>query len=307
MVGSTHEQAVSTSATINEKAAQIADLNAQIALSEGAGGEASDLRDRRDTLTGDLARLAGVTTFETGSGQATVLVAGHVLVQGEHAATVRATRETDGSTTIAVGSAAASQMTVQFGDDQGGKLGALIAVQKDVLGELMPRLDQLAHDLAVEINARHRTGFDLDGAPGGDLFTPPGAVAGAAATLEALPGLEPRQIAASSTAAGVPGNNENALALADLAHQPLAGAGASTFSEEAAALAGRVGAMTEGAIRTAAVRKDELSYITSLQQSHDGVSLDEEMIQLVQYQRTYQAGVRVLQVVDELLERMLAI
>ncbi len=42
-------------------------------------------------------------------------------------------------------------------------------------------------------------------------------------------------------------------------------------------------------------------------ESSEGVSLDEEMVQLIQYQRAYQAGVKVLQTVDECLERLMTI
>jgi flagellar hook-associated protein 1 FlgK len=60
-------------------------------------------------------------------------------------------------------------------------------------------------------------------------------------------------------------------------------------------------------MQASAVAKDELTYLETLQQSSDGVSLDEEMIRLIQYQRSYQAGVKVLQVIDGLLERLIAL
>lgn len=301
-VDGVHQQATSLVNTINSKSAQIAQLNTEIVQAEAGAQEASDLRDQRDLLVRDLAELAGVSAFENSSGHMTVLLNGQALVQDDRVATLQATQGTDGRTAITLGSRA---VTVTFMGETGGELGGLLSVQQTAVLEIQVRLDQLAYDLGRAINAQHQAGYDLNGVAGGAIFVLPATAPGTAAAISVSSTLTPDQVAASSSATGGAGNNENALALAGLADQDLAAGASATFTEEAAAMTGHIGTLTDTAIRAAAVRSDELSYLKTLQQSSDGVSLDEEMIQLVQYQRSYQAGVRLLQVVDQLMEQLL--
>ncbi len=178
-------------------------------------------------------------------------------------------------------------------------------MQQTVLQEVVPELDQLAFDLASAVNTQNQAGFVLSGAAGGALFSIPASATDAARTISLAAGVTGQSLAASSTAGGVPGNNENALALAALVNQPLTGG--NTATEAAAAMVGKVGTLTDQAMMAANLRKDELTYLQMLRQSSEGVSLDEEMVQLIQYQRAYQAGVKVLQTIDECLERLMTI
>ena len=69
---------------INNKLAEIADLNAK---NYGAGGAmgAGDLADRRDQIIRDLSERAGITADLTADGQATVYMGGHAIVSKSEA------------------------------------------------------------------------------------------------------------------------------------------------------------------------------------------------------------------------------
>jgi flagellar hook-associated protein 1 FlgK len=301
----THEEVEAHVGSANNLLAEVADLNSQILHAEAGGQEASDLRDRRDKIILDLAQKIGVSAFEDPTGQMTVTLDGHTLVDENRCATVLAVQQTDGRSQILVrqGDGPTINLTSRV---TGGEVGGILSVQDSVVEEIMPRVDALAHDLATAINAQQNSGFDLNGAAGGDIFTVV-AAPGSAASLEVVAGLAAEDLAASSTATGVPGNNENALALADLARQDLAGGNSVTFVEESAGIVSSVGSMTSQAMRSASLKQEELTYLKTMQQSSDGVSLDEEMVALIQFQRSYQAGVKVLQVVDELLQQVMNI
>ncbi len=290
---------------LNLKAAKIAALNSQITQAEAGGQEASDLRDQRDQLVSELASAAGATSFVDGSGKVTVLVGGLTLVQADHAATLQATPD------AALGGR--NRLELVDGPERfdltarvtSGSLGGLLSVRDQAVPAAKARLDQLAYDLAAQVNGQHQLGFGLDGVGGRSLFQPLATVTGAAAALSLRAGITADQIAASSTAAGVPGNGENAITLAGLASASVAAGNTATFATEAGGLAAQVGSDAAKASEEATIGSDQLTYLQTLQASSEGVSLDEEMTQLVAYQRAYQAGARVLTVIDGLLGELM--
>jgi flagellar hook-associated protein 1 FlgK len=110
----------------------------------------------------------------------------------------------------------------------------------------------------------------------------------------------PTQIAASSTAAGLPGDNTNALALANLQTQPIMQNGTSTFSQVYSQIVGMVGSNTSTSLTNSTAQKSVLQNTTSAQQSVSGVNLNEEAANLIQYQNAYQAAAKSISVVQSL-------
>lgn len=132
----------------------------------------------------------------------------------------------------------------------------------------------------------------------------PGAATGAAGQI-AVAALTTDQLAAAGAAPGLPGDNTNMLALAQLGDASLAAGGTRTATGEIGAITAWVGGEVDGAIGRAQAATDELSHLEMRAASTEGVSLDEEMVRLVQYQRSYEASARVLKVIDSLLARLM--
>ena len=103
----------------------------------------------------------------------------------------------------------------------------------------------------------------------------------------------------------VPGDNRNAVAIAALQSQGTMMGGKATFDDFYSALVGRVG----NDVRHASANHDyEVAMVSQLEnyrESVAGVSLDEEMINLVKYQHAYEAAARVINTVDEMLDTVL--
>ena len=115
------------------------------------------------------------------------------------------------------------------------------------------------------------------------------------------------KIAAASTSASLPGDNRNALAIADLADAAVASLGGTTFSGSYSGIVSSVGSMAADA---ADLKEFDQNLQTELQNQRDsasGVSLDEEATRLVVYQRGYEAAARLIRVADELMETVLAL
>ncbi len=116
---------------------------------------------------------------------------------------------------------------------------------------------------------------------------------------------DPNLVAAG--AGHVPGSNGTALALADLqdvAHTELGGSSLREFWRNAVtSLAVKAGAANDAVKSSALVRESLAAQV----QAVSGVSLDEEMINLLMFQRQFQAAARFIAVIDETLQTLLSI
>jgi flagellar hook-associated protein 1 FlgK len=186
-----------------------------------------------------------------------------------------------------------------------GTLGGLREARDTDLEKTIDSLDSYAFDVANAYNAVHSAGYGLDGGTGRNLFSISSTQAGAAATIAIDPSIDgpPERIAASSTSADLPGGNGAILQLANLSDtQAFGGA---TLTDRFASMATDIGFRKQDADNEVQLRSDTLSTAESLSDSANGVSLDEEMVNLTQYQRAFQASSKVMQTADQLLQTLM--
>ena len=280
---------------INDLATRVQALNARIATSEAQGNSAGDLMDQRDSLLSSLSEKVGFTLAANGD----VSVGGQLLVSGDGTIRHDLTLLDAGGQPIQVrlnGRAVAAS---------GGSLGGWIAAAGRA-DDLQARLDKLAGTLVAEVNASHASGYDLDGNAGTAFFTGTGAANIAVAISD------PRLVAAANTVQdpGPPpapntGDGANALELAQLFGQALAGLDGQTFSEYHAQTLSGLGASVQTAQGLA---DDGLAVVNVLKdsiQSESGVSLDEEMVDMLASQRAYQAASRLITTIDGMLDTVI--
>lgn len=184
-----------------------------------------------------------------------------------------------------------------------GEIGAFITNRDTTLTGFLGRLDLLAKTLVDSVNAQHAQGFDLNGAAGG-IFTPITATAGAAGLLQVDSAIvaDPHLIAASQSAAGVPGNNKNALALANLQGVAQATLGNRSLKDYFLSLVGDVGQQVQAAQDTSAFQQSLVDQVQQRRESLSGVNIDEEMTNMIQFQRAFQAASRLISVGDEMYQ-----
>ncbi|MCL6621441.1 MAG: flagellar hook-associated protein FlgK [Syntrophobacterales bacterium] len=103
-----------------------------------------------------------------------------------------------------------------------------------------------------------------------------------------------------------PGDNRTALALADLETAP-AGPGGLTFAAAYERLVSSLGLEGESAQHQADFYQAVVDQLTRMRDAVSGVSLDEELANLVKFQRAYQAAARLITIADELYETLLGI
>jgi flagellar hook-associated protein 1 FlgK len=303
------EQVKGTLPEINQAAAQIATLNAKIREARVGGASPNDLLDARQRLGDRLAELTGATAVANSNDDLNlVLPGGTPLVNGNHAATLTAVPDMANGGHLAIWATPPDGSAAAVVDPApGGELGGAIAARDGALRTAQDALDQLAFDLSGAINTVHAAGYALDGTTGRDLFVTTATAAGAAAglTVNAALSANVSLLAASSSAATVPGDATNLQAIIDTEQQALSSGldvGASV-----AQITSRYGADAKAAQASAEADGALLENVTALRASASGVSTDEELIDMQKAQRAYEATAKIIAAADAMLETLLSI
>ena len=157
-------------------------------------------------------------------------------------------------------------------------------------------------DGGAGVNYLHGNGFDLNGNSGGNFFS--GTLAGNDFAVDAAIAVDANKIAASGTAAGAPGDNSNAIAIAELQNASMMNANTTTFDDFYNSMISSIG----NDVRHASMNHDHhtsmASHLENYRESISGVSLDEEMVSLVQFQLGYNAAAKLISTTDELLHTL---
>ncbi len=144
--------------SINALIIQIAELNGKIQTIEIGKGQANNLRDRRDQLVMDLAKLTNVETQQRDYGIVDVSLGGLPIVTGAVSISVRVGLQADGSLAVSAMDGQGYNL-----DAQGGRLGALLSLKNELLKDAARDLDRLASAIVNQVNRYHVQGLGVDG------------------------------------------------------------------------------------------------------------------------------------------------
>lgn len=113
------------------------------------------------------------------------------------------------------------------------------------------------------------------------------------------------KIAASGTQAGIPGDNATALALVALQSTALATLGGTTLTANYSAISSGVGATAQTNAQNLTTQEGVDNQLSTIRGQTSGVSTDEELASLLQFQHAYQAAARIIVVADEMFQTLL--
>lgn len=155
--------------------------------------------------------------------------------------------------------------------------------------------------------------FNLDGiavtlsgtAATNDVFTV-NSYAGAAEAI-AVSLTDGGKVAASSTLAGVPGNNETIMALSALQSKLITGLGGATFNDAYRTAAAGIGVAAQTADSELTSQTLLHEQIETFRAQTSGVSIDEELAAMMQYQRAFEAAAKMIVMADELLDALMSL
>ncbi|MBV6521264.1 MAG: hypothetical protein MNPFHGCM_01397 [Gemmatimonadaceae bacterium] len=322
----TRERLTLTVGEINSLAEQVARLNGEISAAEASGNQAPDLRDARDRLCDQLARLGVSRAEPQQDGSVAIYVGGMAIVSGNRSRAL----EVRGGTAVAIG-------LVGDPDPMIGVSGALAAMVDFINVDSVAaqsRLDGLARGLVNGVNEYHASGWTASGDALGNsnwnpLLGPTGSRVNFFDTASLTAGtislsaevLNDPTVIASGDVQNAPGNNNIALALAALrddggmdALRTRLGANfgavigfppGTSYAEHYRQTVTDVGVQVADAENQRVVFDAMATQADARRMSVAGVSMDEELTRLMQFQQGYSAAAKIIGTVDEMMQTLI--
>lgn len=313
-------QIQSTVAQINSIAAQIQQYNVQVQrTTQPDPGEQAQLESSLENLS----QLVNFSTVTQKDGTVTVLLGGSSpLVIGTQANPISSANFVDSQPPpVNPASPPTAHILDAQGNDitseiTGGQLGGLLDVRNQILGSYLGNSQQagslnlLAKGLADTVNGILESGT-VSSAPGAAngsaLFTydssDPTAAAG---SLQVSSSITPAELAPVDSSGNANGNANT-----------LAGLGSATSGQGTidglnyiayyAQMASTIGSANQAATTNQTAQQSVTTQAQALRDQISGVSLDQEAVSLLQFQRGYQATAQVLTILNNLADSTLAI
>jgi flagellar hook-associated protein 1 FlgK len=280
------EQLAVTVADINATAAAVANYNKAIMSATRAGLSTNDLSDQRDLLVQRLGTVAGVALRAGDAGSVDVLLGGRALVSGRSAEALVAQQS----------AGPVGPSSVRWADGApapvGGDAGGLAQGINTILPRYREGLLAIAQQLDTDVNKQHAEGFDQGGLAGGPFFSRDATGRLGVALTNA------RKVAASSAPGGDAGGG-NALKIAGFA------GAANGPDADYRKLVVQLGVDAQSANRRLDIQANIFTQIDAAREADAGVSLDEEMTNMLAFQRAYEGAARLVSAVDQMLDTLI--
>ena len=285
---------------INRYTAEIAGLNQQIKTQEVGGDMANDLRDQRSFLLDELSTLIDVNNLENPNGTMTVYIGAMSIVNGsDNIKITPKISNVDGQMTHNL----VWENTDIVLKNASGQLKGLFETRDEIIPYYLDQLNTLAQTMISEVNGLHTTGYGLNDTTGYNLFNINRTDA-ATIEIEAEILLDCSKIAASLEI-GKRDDNRISLQIAGLQNKMVLNKSTSTMDFFYNSLVGSLGVQVNEASSFTKNYELLINQIEFAKESVQGVSLDEEMTNMIKYQHAYDAAARVITTMDEALDTVI--
>jgi flagellar hook-associated protein 1 FlgK len=277
---------------VNNHLKNIEMLNKQIFEFEAVGQNSNDLSDKRDQAIDELSHLVNINVTFDDQNTAMISIGGVYAVDKTYAAQFKADAKN-------------GELIMKLNDDakvllSSGELGALADVYGNKIPEYRTKLETIVSSLMENVNNIHKTGYSLGAPPqtGINFFE---SFIGGKLVINSEILNDPNMIAVSLD--GTNGNGDLALQISEISNQKLING--TTLTESYAGLVSGIGSDKISADNTMESADLILTQLETEKASVSGVSLDEEMTNIIKYQRSYDASAKLIKVADEMLLTLL--
>jgi flagellar hook-associated protein 1 FlgK len=204
----------------------------------------------------------------------------------------------------------------------GGKIKALLEVRDNGIQGTLDMLNDLAYSIMVETNDVHRSGFTLDGKTGVNFFAPisyseisypykdyiqqmalSNEVKSNLGNIAAASGYFDKETDRLKISKG-DGDGSNAILIAQLKQGKFFNDGKTTFDAYYNEIVTSVATISRQYINEAAYSDDMLTQLKNIREETSGVSLDEELANLIKFQHAYNAAARVMTTLDSMIDKV---
>lgn len=197
---------------------------------------------------------------------------------------------------------------------QGGEIAALLEARDDIILNHLATFDEIAYELAQEMNAIHYAGHgygDSATTTGVAFFDPITLRNGAASSLSLNSAIEDDAnliAAASDDGDGYTrgsGDGSNVLRMAQLKQAEVLAGGGSNFNDFYEAFIAELGSEGLRATTMASNQRALVEQIETERQSVMGVNMDEEMMDIILFNQAFNAMSRFITTQDEILDKII--
>lgn len=294
---------------INGYLKEIHELNQKVYETEVRGNDANDLKDQRDKIIDSLSEIVNVSVNKSTYGAVQVNVGGVygadqssynefklAIVNGQMRLV-----QTDNDNAVAI--------------VNGGEFYAISDMYSNKINNYKSEYETLAETFVDKVNEIHMTGNTLvyggsstTGIPFFGEVAADGSIVNAFAdgkmSINSSILQSPKNIAASSVA-GQDGNSTVANQIAALSKTKFAELGETTFIDKYTEILNTIGmdkVVADNGIESGGLVMQNLS---AQKMSTSGVSIEEEMTNVMKYQRSYEAAAKLIKIADELLSTVI--
>ena len=278
----------------NQDLQDIADLNVQIMKANGSGSP-NDLIDEREAKIEDLATKLNITTSVGTNGAIDISGPGGDALVTDNTVTNQLQTVANAAGNLTIQDTSGTNLT-----PTSGSIAGEISVRDNGLATLQSNLNTLASQLIAQVNAVYSTGYDQAGATGQNFFTGTNASDIAVnASLVADPSTFQTSGSASTT-----GDNTVVLQLANLANKNVAGL-SGTFSQYYSTTVTALGDNISTVTGQLTNSQDAAQMLGNQRSSLGGVSIDQEMTDLIQYQKAYEASAELISTLNSMCQTVI--
>ncbi len=280
---------------VNNNLSGLQSINRQISEARAIGQNANDLMDKRDKLVDELSKLANISVNYQADETVSISIGGVFAVdKGSYTEFEMSTTE-DNIAMVSVDGG--KEVTLSSGE-----MGALADVFANKIPTYQAKLDSVINQLMTSVNDIHSTGYNLDDPPvtGFNFFE--SYVNGELKITDEILN-DSNKIAISSD--GTSGNGDIAIKLFELGDATVLDG--SKLIDVYSTLISEVGSEKQNVDRLAEAGSLVLQQLNNQKDSISAVSVDEEMMNVIKYQKAYEASAKLIRMADELLDTLMTL
>lgn len=278
---------------VNTLLKEINEYNRQIFSFKATNQSPNDLLDERDKLVNDLSKLVNIKVHYDQNNMASISIGGVFAVDQSFTNTFEMQVINGRLTLVAANNPNAIELN-------GGDLAALSDVYSNKITDYQNKLDAIFNKLVETTNSFHESGYNLNGETGIKFFI---AYSGGELQINENILNDPSLIAASSN--GNSGDGQIARSIADIADSNILNG--QTLNENYASLISTIGNQKLTSEKLAEANQMVLQNLETQRASISSVSIDEEMTEIIKYQRSFDASAKLIQIANDMLEQIMGL